>query len=411
MTSMNSQPEGQIPCSATLSFDDAQAILMEAATPLGTERVLISKAGRRVLAEPVIAAFDSPRRDTAALDGVAVCERDLASGRRRFRLIGASYPGAPFGGNALSGTAVRIMTGGALPAGAGRVVPLELLTEQGEHVVLPASLPTRMHVRHRGADFATGAAVLAAGRVIDPRALVVAAAADAAELIMWRRPRVYVIATGDELVAPGNAADLDEGVPDSLSEALQLMVRQWGGQPIGATRTCDDANAVSAAAEAALEKCDVLVMAGGASRGDRDLARSSLARVGLKTCFAGVAMKPGKPVWYGRLGARHVLGLPGNPTAAMTTARLFLVPLLTALGGRGFRAGLDWQSRPIAGSAEETGPRESFLCGANVEGGVEIIGRQTASAQGMLASADLLVRRLPNSPSLHQGDQVQALRF
>jgi molybdopterin molybdotransferase len=400
----------QTACWAALDFDAAQAILAASAAPLGTERVRLGRAGRRVLAEPVLAAFDSPRGDAVAMDGVAVRERDLRDGQRRFRLVGAAYPGAPFGGE-VAATAVRVTTGAALPQGADRVVPVELLTEQDGWVMLPPNLSDRRHVRPRASDFAAGTPVLAAGRMLDPRALVVAAAADAAQLTVWRRPRVHVIASGDELVAPGDAA-LSEGlVPDSLSEAIQLLVRQWGGQPGGTTRVRDDAAAITAAAEAALPECDVLVMAGGASRGERDLARSSLAPLGLATDFSGVAMKPGKPVWHGTVGTRHVLGLPGNPTAAMTVARLFLVPLLTALGGRGFGAGLDWQPAPLAASAEATGGRESFLCGARISNAVEILDRQSASAQAMLALADVLVRRPANSPALAQGAEVQTLRF
>ncbi|MBB3912078.1 molybdopterin molybdotransferase MoeA [Sphingomonas desiccabilis] len=399
-----------VPCAADCSFDAAQALLAAAAVPLGTERVALRKAGRRVLAEPVLAAFDSPRRDTAAMDGVAVRERDVADGTRRLAVAGAAYPGSPFAG-AAPAAAVRVTTGAALPAGTDRVVPVELLTETDAGVLLPARLPDKRHVRPRASDFAAGAQVLAAGRILDARALVVAAAADAAEVVVWRRPRVHVIASGDELVPPGHAAAGDALLPDSLSEAVQLLVRQWGGQPGGATRVPDDAGAITTAAQAALADCDILVMAGGASRGERDFARAGLKPLGLETDFAGVAMKPGKPVWHGRVGAAHVLGLPGNPTAAMTVARLFLVPLLTALEGRGFAAGLDWQPLPLAAPAEAAGPREAFLCAARTPGGVAVLDRQSAASQAMLALADLLVRRPAGAPALAAGERVEALRF
>jgi molybdopterin molybdotransferase len=398
------------PCWANLSFDAAQALLAQDALPLGTEQVALRKAGRRVLAEPVRAAFDSPRHDAAAMDGVAVRDADLAHGTRRLPLIGAAYAGSPFAG-IVEKAAVTITTGAALPAGTDRVVPVELLTQGDGWVELPAALPAKRHVRPRGSDFAASSAVLDAGRNLDPRALVVAAAADAGEVTVWRRPRVHVIASGDELVAPGDAAAGEARVPDSLSEAIQLLVRQWGGQPGGTSRVPDDDAAITAAAEAALPDCDILVMAGGASRGERDLARAGLTPLGLVPRFAGVAMKPGKPVWYGRLGGRHVLGLPGNPTAAMTVARLFLVPLLTALDGRGFAAGLDWQSTPLAAAVEAAPSRESFLCAARTPDGVSILERQAASNQALLARADLLVRRAPNAPALAAGGLVQTLRF
>jgi len=397
-------------CWAEVDLDAAHAILMERAAPLGTERVRLGKAGRRVLAEPVRAAFDSPRRDAVAMDGVAVRTCDLDAGQRRFPIVGAAYPGSPFVGDVRE-AAVRVTTGAALPQGADRVVPVELLTQEDGWVVLPQTLSERRHVRAQASDFAAGTPVLPAGRMLDPRALVVAAAADAAQLTVWQRPRVHVIASGDELVAPGDASAAEPLVPDSLSEATLLLVRQWGGQPAGTTRVPDNAAAITAAAQAALLECDVLVMAGGASRGERDLARSSLAPLGLVTSFAGVAMKPGKPAWHGMIEGRHVLGLPGNPTAAMTIARLFLVPLLTALGGRGFAAGLDWQSARLAAPADGVGPRESFLCGTRGSAGVEVLDRQSASGQATLALADVLVRRAAGAPPLPPGAEVQTLRF
>lgn len=401
--------EERVPCGASLRFDAAQAILAALAQPLGIERVPLAKAGRRVLAEPVCAAMDIPSRDLAAMDGFAVRETDLAAGLRRFAVIGAAYPGAPFDGAVGQGEAARIMTGAPIPAGADRVLMRELVTATDSTVTLDSPVPAKPHVRTRGSDTAAGTVVLPAGRLLDPRALVVAAAADAASLTVWRTPRVRVIATGDELV-PAGEAQASGGVPDSLSEAVLLMARQWGAKPLGAVQVRDDPALLTAAAETALADGDVLVLCGGASRGDRDFAKAALIPLGLELVFVDVAIKPGKPAWLGRVGPKLVLGLPGNPTAAMTVARLFLAPLLTALGGRGVRPALRWEPMPLV-EGITAGDREAFLCAERLDEGVRVLARQSASAQCMLALADTLVRLPDGAGTLPVGTRVETLRF
>nr|WP_257215114.1 molybdopterin molybdotransferase MoeA [Sphingomonas sp. R-74633] len=393
-----------------MDFDAALAILAAIARPLGTESVRLAKAGRRVLAEPVHAAIDIPARDLAAMDGFAVREADLAEGLRSFAVIAAAYPGASWAGTLGKGQAVRIMTGAPMPAGADRVLMRELVTTHDDAILLDGPLPAKPHVRTRGSDTMAGSALLPAGKLLDPRALVVAAAADADRLTVWRRPRVRVIATGDELVAPGSARAAG-GVPDSLSEAVLLMARQWGAAPMGAALVRDDPALLTTAAEDALETADVLVLCGGASRGDRDFAKAALAPLGLAPGFADVAIKPGKPVWFGSIGTKLVLGLPGNPTAAMTVARLFLAPLLTALGGRGVGAALPWQRAALSEDIPAAGDREAFLCAEWLDDGVRLLARQAASDQSMLARADALVRIPAHASAMPAGTPVELLRF
>jgi len=397
-------------CPANIRFDEAIAILRKEAQPLGIETTRLAKAGRRVLAEPVIARIDAPRFDAAAMDGFAL-RSGAPPGKEEYRIVGAAYPGAPWGGIIGDGEAVRIMTGAAVPPGADRVVPIELATIREGIVCFDDDWPRRTHIRSRGSDVQTGRVVLDAGTMLDPRGLLVAAAADVATVRTWRRPVVTVIASGDELTPPGTASEAAATVPDSLSEALLLLARQYDAKLGDAFLVRYAQDAIRAAAETALPECDVLVLVGGASRGDRDFAKSGLHPLGLDVRFAEVAMKPGRPVWYGRIGETHVLGLPGNPTAALTAARLFLVPLLRALGGRDLLGALAWRSTPLLAAADPAGPRESFLCGTLTEAGVEIIERQSASSQLMLARANGLVRLLPDRPALAAGDLVQVLGF
>jgi molybdopterin molybdotransferase len=400
----------RLPCAATLDFDGAQAILAALAMPLGIERVALARSGRRVLAEPVLAAVDIPRQDLAAMDGLAVASADLTAGHRRFAVAGAAYPGAPWPGSLGPGEGVRIMTGAPMPGGTDRVLMRELLGQAGTTATLDGPVPAKPQVRRRGSDAVAGTEMLPAGKLLDPRALVVAAAADAAELVVWRQPRVRVIATGDELVPPGEAR-MRHAVPDSLSEAILLMARQWGAKPRGAVLVPDDPLLLADATMEALGEADILILCGGASRGDRDFAKAALAPLGLELAFADVAIKPGKPLWCGRVGGKLVLGLPGNPTAAMTVARLFLAPLLTGMGGRGVAAALRWQRYPLLEDAAPMGDREAFLCADRYGEGVRLLARQNASDQAMLARADALVRIRPGSDALPAGSCVEVLSF
>jgi molybdopterin molybdotransferase len=228
---------------------------------------------------------------------------------------------------------------------------------------------------------------------------------------VYKRPRLRVITSGDELAPAGAAASTDRRIPDSLTLPLQLMAKQWGADTAGAALVSDDAEAIRTAVALACLDTDVLVIAGGASHGDRDLARPAVKMLGLELKFAGVAMKPGKPVWYGRLYGKHVLGLPGNPSAAMTVARLFLAPLLCALSGRGFDTALDWRELQLAAPVVVADAREMFLYARRTGNHADIIPRQTASAQLPLVSADMLVRRPAGGPALPADSLVPVLDF
>ena len=398
-------------CSATLSFDEAIAILLLEATPLGTERVACTKAGRRVLAELVRARIDAPRHRVSAMDGYAIRQDDIDCGMLRYRTLANSFAGGTEHPGISRGEAQYVATGATVPEAAARVVPFELTVEEDSHVCLIGQLPAKRHVRERGSDFATGDLLVPAGRLIDPRVMVAIAAGDVADVVVWRRPRVSVVTTGDELVAPGTAATTRRSIPDSLGEALLLMARQWGARPTSTARVPDDPSMILGAVQAAIRSADVVLLVGGASRGRRDFSKSAICALGLNTKFDGLAMKPGRPVWYARAGATHVIGLPGNPTAAMTVARLLVAPLLTAVGGRGMSPALQWCTVPATRPIAANGEREAFLCGERGVEGVEVMERQTASAQMMLARADMLVRRAPHAPEVGAGAAVQALRF
>jgi molybdopterin molybdotransferase len=343
------------------------------------------------------------------MDGFALFGND--SVRTHYTIVGACYPGQLWHAPIEPGQAVRIMTGAAVPPGADRVIPFELAEQSGDQLRISQDRPARSHIRPKGSDMREGQVVLAPGTMLDPRALLVAGAADVGEVRTWRRPVVSVVSSGDELALPGEACERAWAIPDSLSEAILLLARQYDAKPGSATLVPDNAAAILQACDAMLGSCDILVLIGGASRGDRDHSKAALASLDLRLCFADVAMKPGKPVWYGRIGETHVIGLPGNPTAAMTTARLFLVPLIRALGGRDLAGALVWRPRPLLSPSDANGDRESFLCGTRSEEGIHILERQSASSQRMLAVANVLVRVPANAPARLEGETVETLSF
>jgi len=399
------QSGAAFPCKASLAYEDALEILSQEARPLGPEVLALDLAAGRRLAEPVIAGIDGPRWDCAAMDGYAVRNSDLKAGVRRFSKLGPVVAGDPVPGSIGERSAMRVMTGAPLPPDADRVIMIELCRENSETVEI--AVPTgKPHVRRRGSDFQSGQRLLDIGRELTPAALVAAAAGDNSHVAVWRQARMHIVATGDELVPPGKAANTSDRIPDSLSAAIRQMSCQWGSAQVRCTRTGDDPAAIRRAFS---EEDDLTVIVGGASRGDRDFARAALIPCGLRLFFADVAMKPGKPSWYGKAGRSHILGLPGNPTAALTVARLFLAPLLVGLGGGEPRSALLWKDQRVARDIVSQGDREAFLIGDVVDGAAFPLERQEASAQHLLGQATILIRRPAHAAASPQGSLVPVL--
>jgi molybdopterin molybdotransferase len=301
-----------------IGFDEACRRLAQAARPVGAERVSLDSAWTRILAAPIIAAQSAPRVAVSAMDGYAVREADMAAGMRSFRLAGESYAGSPGGGQRLEqGSCVRIFTGAPLPPGADRVIIQETVRREGAHILLAERPLDGGHVRAAGSDFASGEVLLDTGTVLTPQALVTAAAADCETIEAYVRPRVLVLSTGDELVAPGTAANTVGAIPESVSFGVAALARAWGGEVIGRMRVRDDLATLVRTASHGLDAAHIIVVTGGASVGERDFAKAMFEPLGLTMLFEKVAIKPGKPVWLGRVGARIILGrAPVSRTAA-----------------------------------------------------------------------------------------------
>lgn len=393
-----------------ISFDEAISRLTAIARPLGPERVDISSAAGRRLAADVTARLDSPRSAVSAMDGYAIRTADLASGNA-LTVAGESFPGKPFERGTTAGECIRIFTGAPVPGGADRVVMQENADRDGDRVTFRADIGGRTHIRAAGSDFREGDTLLAAGRRLDARALVAAAAADQAELEVFRKADVFVLATGDELTEPGKAGGTPDAIPDSLSHALTAFISDWHGIPIGQARIPDDPDVLEAAARQALEHADVVLVTGGASVGEKDFARDMFGFANPEEVFSKCAIKPGEPVWLSTVGDGLVLGLPGNPTSAMVTARLFLAPLLAGLEGGNPADALRWENTVLEGEISANGGRECFHRGQQAGAKAAPLRSHDSGAQAALAEADLLIRQAADHAGYADGETVRTLAF
>jgi molybdopterin molybdotransferase len=228
---------------------------------------------------------------------------------------------------------------------------------------------------------------------------------------VWRSPLVAVVGTGDELVEPGRARSIPGSIPESVSIGVAALAEQQGARMVVRARLADDLPALETAAAELLAAADLVVVTGGASVGERDYAKAMFAPHGLDLIFSKVAIKPGKPVWLGRVGERLVLGLPGNPSSALVTARLFLAPLLAGLAGTEPVCGLRWRTMALASPIGRCGDRETFVRARSEGAAAQPLPNQDSSAQKMLVEADLLIRRRPHAPPAQAGDAVEIIDF
>lgn len=395
-----------------ISFDEACAIVAGLARPLGVEEVPLDEARGRILAEPALAAIDSPRRAVSTMDGYAVREADLADLPASLPVTLRIYPGEAAPAPLREGTCARIFTGAPLPGGADRVVMQEEVAEDAGLATFSAPLSSPRFWRAGGSDFTAGGVLVEAGRRIGARELVAAAGGDLATLVCWRKPRVTLLATGDELAVAGEARRRQGAVPDSISPGICALIDEFGGETDGRIHLGDMPEMLRAVAGDVLRaEPDLVVATGGASVGERDFARAMFEAHGLELLFSKVAMKPGKPVWLGRCGAALVMGLPGNPTSALVTARLLLAPLVTGLAGGRIEDCWRWRPVELGAPLEQGSGREAFVR-ARSEGQVAHPAKnQDSGAQATLAVSDLLLRVAPHAPPRQARERVDALSF
>jgi len=399
------------------SVDEALGrVLASVAAPTEPEEVELAEACGRTLASDVVARRVQPPFANSAMDGYALRAEDANAAPARLTVVGESAAGRPFGGRLGRGEAARIFTGAPLPEGADAVAMQEDARRVGDVVILDARVAPGAHVRARGGDFGAGEILLRAGRRLTARDVALAAAANHPTLVVRRRPRVAILANGDELVRPGAALGPSQ-IVSSNTYAVAGIVAAAGGAPIDLGIAGDDPAALAdKLSRAVAERADALVTLGGASVGDHDLTRQALLDAGMDLAFWRVAMRPGKPLLHGRLGATIVLGLPGNPAPSTLCALLFLRPLVRALLGDP-EAGAD-PSEParLATALPANGPRRDYARATLTRSidGLDMatpLRTQDASFTKALADADALLTRLPNAPAASAGDLCRIIRL
>jgi molybdopterin molybdotransferase len=392
-----------------LTVDEALRRLLSNAAPLSTEVVPLAQARCRVLGADVAARRTQPPFPASAMDGYAVSAADVGRVPTVLKLVGTAAAGHGFTGSISGGETVRIFTGAPVPAGADAVVIQEDADADGSSVVVKAPARVGENVRQAGADFSAGESLLAHGRRLAARDLMLCAAAGHAEVVVHRRPTVAILATGDELVAPGEPTGPGQ-IISSIPSGLRGLVEAAGGEPRDLGIAQDTLKSLDHRISAATD-ADVLVTIGGASVGDHDLVNKALTSRGLDLAFWRIAMRPGKPLMYGRLGGQHVLGLPGNPVSASLCAQLFLMPLIRALSGAEPVAPM--RTAVLAEPIEANGPRQHYMRAVTVSSDmpprVRPIGPQDSSLMANLSRSDCLIVVAPGAPAVTAGTVVNVL--
>ncbi|HYM19339.1 MAG TPA: gephyrin-like molybdotransferase Glp [Micropepsaceae bacterium] len=391
-----------------ISVEEAVERITRAFVPLPSERVALEHAAGRVLAANVSARLDHPPAPMSVMDGYAVRAGDAVLGAT-LSVIGEAPAGRPFAGQVEKDQAVRIFTGGVVPDGADAVVIQEDTQVVAGGVVIREAPRAGENVRRKGLDFRVGEELLPRGRRLTARDLALLAATDFADVEVIRRPRVALIATGDELSRPG-AARKTGGIVASSIYALAALVRSWGGEALDLGILPDKPEAFARLPEAT-EGADLIVTLGGASVGEHDLVQSALAPHGFVLDFWKIAMRPGKPLIFGRLHKTPLIGLPGNPVSAMVCAILFLAPALNAMQGTPYRAPLA-KARLIS-PLKANGKRQDYIRAklSNRDGvlSAEPFALQDSSMQKIFAAADALIIRHIDAPAANAGDVVDVL--
>ncbi|MGO9763215.1 MAG: gephyrin-like molybdotransferase Glp [Solirubrobacteraceae bacterium] len=322
--------------SGLLEIEHARRLILTAVKPLPSEAVELPAALGRVLGEDVNAEEQVPAFDSSAMDGFAVRAEDVVAADQRspavLSVVDESRAGSPADATLGGGQAIAISTGAMLPAGADAIVPIEDARAQNGCVEVLVAAPAGHHVRRAGADVRAGQTVLERGAVIGPAELGVLASLGRVAVQCARRVRLSLLVSGDELLAPGEPSR-PGAIRDSNSLTIAALARCAGAEVVNARTVSDEAEATTAALAAAVEDVDVVVVSGGVSVGVHDHVRPSLEALGAQTAFWGLALKPGRPTWFGTLGETLVFGLPGNPVSAMVTFILLVRPALRALLG------------------------------------------------------------------------------
>ncbi len=393
-----------------ISVEEARARILEGLAPTSHETIGLSEACGRVTALPVLARLTQPPADVSAMDGYAL-RADDAIMDATLRVIGSAPAGHPFSGSVGPGEAVRLFTGSFVPKGADTILLQEDAIARDGMVRVRETVKPAQHIRRKGQDFAAGDEILPAGKRLTPRDIGLAAASNHPWLVVHRRPRLVIMATGDEIALPGEPLP-QGGIVSSNSHALAALIRNNGGEATVLPVAPDDVNAIADAAVMA-RGADMLVTTGGASVGDHDLVQAGLAARGMSLDFWRIAMRPGKPMMHGRMGELPVLGLPGNPVSSMVCAIIFLLPALARLSG--LPGGAPPTTPAILGAPVKANDRRADFLRARLtraDNGTLVataFPRQDSALLRLLAEAQALILRAPHAEALPVGAPVEVI--
>lgn len=400
-----------------LAVAEARARVLAAARPIrDSETIPLAEALGRTLAADLTARRTQPPVSVSAMDGYALRAADVAALPVKLKLIGESAAGHGFAGSVAAGECVRIFTGAPVPDGADAVLMQEFAEADGTSISPQKGVPSGDFIRAAGLDFSEGDRLLTAGTLLGPAEMALAAAMNHATLPVIRRPRVAILATGDELVPPGAEIGPNQIVA-SNGFAIAGYVRLAGGEVIDLGIAGDDFAAIETGIRRAREaKADVLVTLGGASVGDHDLVKSALAKEGMELGFWRIAMRPGKPLIHGRMGEMSILGLPGNPVSAIVCGIVFLVPLVRALCGASDVEADTSEAAILGGALRANDVRQDFLRGTlNIGADGCLIATpfpaQDSSLLRVIAQAQCLIVRMPHAPEAKPGDPCRIVRL
>ena len=386
-----------------ITVDEALEKLLALGAPLEVEEVPLRAAAGRTLARPVAARRDQPPFSASAMDGYAIAGE--AAPGACFEVIGEAAAGHGYAGSVGPGQALRIFTGAPMPAGATRVVIQEDTTRAGDRITLTEGPGQGPHVRPMGADFGLGDR-LEAPRLLAPSDVALLAAMNIAAVPVTRRPEVAIIATGDELVQPGEDPGPDQIIA-SNSYGLAALVEALGAKARLLPIARDTRASLQTVFDMA-EGADLILTIGGASVGDHDLVGPALADRGMDRAFYKVAMRPGKPLMAGRLDAAALIALPGNPVSAMVCGHVFVAPVIRAMLGQRDVVAMP-QPRPLAAALPANGPRQHYLRARTTDRGVAAFDTQDSSLLSVLSEADCLIVQPPGDPGRPAGASVPVL--
>ena len=389
-----------------ITVEKALEILKSETAPLAGEWRSLGESNGHVLAESILSPIDMPSFDQSAMDGYAI---NTVEGRKIYNVISEVAAGSGEEPVLNFGEAVRIFTGAMVPASANVVVQQEWVVRAGNEIRIEREIQLGQHIRRQGEQIKTGELALQAGAILNPAAIGFLAGLGITEVNVLKRPKIGLITTGNELVEPGN--ELKRGqIYESNSAMLCAAFETYYFKNYTISKVEDDYDVTKKRIETELDNSDFVILTGGISVGDYDFVGKALQEIGTQELFYKINQKPGKPLYFGRIGNKMVAALPGNPAAALTCFYRYVLPVLNQMAGKGF-FGLEEFDLPLAASYFKKGERAEFLKAAIKNGTVSILGSQSSAMLNSYAQANALIYIPAEKGQINKDECVKVLKF